>query len=139
MGIDDLDIVLEYLYCNRRYQYIAEIHAKVNKIKEIPIIDVLVVLNKLAKDENITVEEHETTTKETITSEAKHVSSRDAYFISFEGILFFEQSPFMFQKRPYKWKQIKQTLNVIWTIAKIVITALNALAILYLMWKAIPM
>ncbi len=137
MGIDDLDIVLTYLYNNRRYQYIQEIHDKSLKPTGREIIDTLVVLNKLAKDGNVIIEEHKQITRDAITEEIKSSKPIDSYFISFEGVLFFEQSWWIWKNRPYTWKHIKGIISTIWTIAKIVIIVLNALAILYLMWLTV--
>ena len=87
MGIDQLDSLLEYMYINRRYQYFDEIHNKSN-IQHIEI-NTLVMLNKLAKDENIIVEEIKKTTRNGNNIIVSTLVQK-SYFISFRGILFRE-------------------------------------------------
>ncbi len=60
------------------------------------------------------------------------------YQITFEGVLFFESAFFISKNKPYTWKRNKGIINSIWTVAKIIMITLNALAIIYLMWGAIP-
>jgi len=138
MGVDWLDAVLLYLYNNRKYCYIQEIHKAMEPILAIPIIEILVIINKLAKDGYITIEEHIIRSPDPVTQEMKEVSRRDGYFISFEGILFVENKSLIWQHRPYKWKQIKGIIKTIWEIVKIIIVVLNSVAILWLMYMAIP-
>ena len=137
MGVDSLDAVLLYLYNNKRYCYIKEIHTAMEPILAIEIIYILAILQKLAKDGYITIEE-QTTRNVSPLGVSQVVSERDGYFISFDGILFVENKSFIWQHRPYKWKQIKGIIKTIWEIAKIIIIVLNSVAILWLMYMAIP-
>jgi hypothetical protein len=132
MNIHHLDLLLKHLYNNRRYQYINEIHRGFNKIHELPVIDVLVLLNKLVKDGYVTEEQHIITTEtpKAITHKEKK-TTRSSYFISFEGVLFFE-SALIWKEQPYKWKQSKETLNSVWLVLKIVFIFFNAIAIIIL-------
>jgi hypothetical protein len=99
MGITQLDYLLEYLYNNRRYQFIAEIHENFIKVNPMPIIDVLTLLNKLVADKNVTAEEHTITSKDATTGEIKEVTHPDSYVISFEGILFKENGGYIEKNR----------------------------------------
>jgi hypothetical protein len=60
------------------------------------------------------------------------------FFISFDGLLALERSPIFWKNRPYRWGKNKELLTTIWRVAKIILIVLNSLAILYLMWLAIP-
>lgn len=92
MNIHYLDDMLKYLYDNRRYQYIDEIHKNFISLHDVPIIDVLVLLNKLVKDGYVTEEIIKiTTTSASVLSGIKEKeSTKSSYFISFEGVLFVE-------------------------------------------------
>lgn len=52
------------------------------------------------------------------------------FYISFDGLLALENSPFIWKNRPYRWNANKQRLNTIWTVVKIVAIIINALIIL---------
>src|SRR5712671_5496409 len=98
MGTQLLDTVLMYLYNNRRYQYIDEVHKNISP--EIPIIDILVILNKLSKDGNVTIETHTIKTRDSYTREILETDEKDSYFISFEGVLFVEDGLLTWKSKP---------------------------------------
>lgn len=130
MGIQHLDLLLHFMYDNRKYMYMEQIHKEFSKIHKMSKIDILVLLNKLVKDGYVTEEVQKLTTeKRGILTSTDEIN---AYFISFEGVLFIEASPFIFQNRPYKWNEIRTTAKTIWTVLKIIMIALNALAIIVL-------
>ncbi len=57
-------------------------------------------------------------------------NQRTTFYISFDGLLALENSPFIWKNKPYRWNANKQILNTIWTIAKIIAIIINALIIL---------
>ena len=71
-----------------------------------------------------------------VTDNDKHQTVR--FYISFDGLLALENSPFHWKNRPYRWNKIKGIINTTWKIVKIMIIVLNAIAILYLMYLSVP-
>lgn len=65
------------------------------------------------------------------TAHGASVNESTTFFISFDGLLALENTPFISRNKPYKWKRIKGIINTIWEIAKIIMIVLNALAIIY--------
>ncbi len=57
-------------------------------------------------------------------------NKRVTFYISFDGLLALENSPFIWRNRPYRWNANKQILNTIWTVAKFIAIIINALIII---------
>ncbi len=57
-------------------------------------------------------------------------NKRVIFYISFDGLLALENSPFIWKNRPYRWNANKQKLNTIWAITKIIAIIINALTVL---------
>ena len=123
---DQLDFVLNFLSNKHFSMAIDAIHKELVRSK-FDVSNIHAIINKLEKDGNLDVSYYK-----------NDKSSNKLYNISFEGLVFLENAPFIFQHKPYRWKANKGTIKTIWEIAKIIIVVLNALAILYLMYMAIP-
>lgn len=117
MTIDFLDKAL--LYIKNKSAFIAtksnipEFTEQENKL-------LVRAFHKLEKDGYVYSKETTPTNTHTITT----------FYISFDGLLALESSPFIWKNRPYRWNANKQILNTIWTIAKIIAIIINALIIL---------
>jgi len=57
-------------------------------------------------------------------------NKRVTFFISFDGLLALENSPFFWKNKPYRWQGFRQKLKVVWSITKIVAVIINAIIIL---------
>lgn len=125
---NDMDSLFDYLYCKGAvytpYRTIVKEHFKGDE----STWDIEGMLIKLDKDGYVDTGEKENDRKLGWTKET-------TYKISYEGRLLFENSS---QNKPYFGLNNKKRLNKIYTVTRIVITAINSVAILYLMWKAIP-
>jgi hypothetical protein len=130
MTISDLDNLFAYLYSKGanyvRYLDIVSEHFKNDE----KTYDVQGMLIKLDKDGYV-----DTGTFSIQNNEGLGVKQQTIYKLSFEGRLLFENSS---HNKPYLGLKRRAKQRQIWDIAKIVITALNAMAILYLMWKQVP-
>jgi len=130
MKITTLDLLLNYLNENREVVFVDKIKSGFDKIHTTELLDLISMLDKLTKDGYVSKKP----IMKTI-SKAGEIINRERkayYIISFEGILALEEAPFNFNKKPYKWNQIKNNANTIWTVLKIIMIALNAVAIIIL-------
>jgi hypothetical protein len=129
MTYDDLDNLLSYLHGKGteyvKYRDIVAEHYKNNETT----FDIEGMLVKLKKDGFVD------TGKFTQGGDKLGWVEQKTYKLSFEGRLLFENSS---HNKPYLGLNRRKTQRQIWVIAKIVIATLNAIAILYLMWRAIP-
>ncbi len=135
MTVSHLEQVVKYMYENRRYQKIEEIHKKV--LQDSPILDLLIVLNKLAKDGYLTVEKQKQYNVDQSTGVKKNKITRKSYFISFEGILFYENVQPRFLHRPYRNEKAIKRIQAAYITAKIIMTILNAAVIIWLTYLSI--
>lgn len=58
-------------------------------------------------------------------------NERVTFYISFDGLLALENSPFLWKNRPYQWKKKKQALNTACNVTKIVAIVINSLIVMY--------
>ncbi len=58
-------------------------------------------------------------------------------YITFAGLLALENNPFIWKNKPYRWNKIKGIITISWTVAKMIMVALNAVIILYLTYLSV--
>jgi hypothetical protein len=128
MTIDDLDRLFAYLYKQgteyTMYKDIVSSHFKNDETT----FDIQGMLIKLQNDGYVD-------TGEKIFHKAYAEERQTTYKLSLEGRFLYENSS---HNRPYWGLKRRKRQRQIWDIAKTVITVLNSIAILYLMWRAIP-
>lgn len=131
MNLVHLDLLLNHFYHLKDYSLFSEVHSSFNSVHEISSRDLLILINKLEKDGYI-IRKPSTRVTTNLNTKEQNESQAILFFISFEGVVFLESAPFIWKHRPYKWKEMKEIANTIWTVLKIIMIALNAVAIIYL-------
>lgn len=129
MTINDLDILLKYLYDRRNGDFltVAEIHSDLkNRFTESQIISLLDYL------------EHRY-----VTSIKRHPTEgcldNEVYKLSFEGVLYFEKSWSIWKNRPMHFHKRMENIVQIYTIIKTIMAAAVTVTIVfisYLQWRS---
>ena len=64
----------------------------------------------------------------------KNTDTSTRIYISFEGLLALENTPFFFKNKPYQYLKFKMTSNDVWNFFKILAVGANALFILFFIY-----